>query len=369
MSALVASVKEAGERLAQIIERVCGSCGNACCHQGTMMGSADLRRLYKGMLLEPELAATVEGGLRRRGRDLREELAALEQVTEILRSTLPAERRRDLILLEEQLAGWRDFCDRLDRPGPLTMERLNYLLRFSAIRANTLRVLREFPGAVEALSARALRPPAFHANGRRMTAPHCLFLLSEGCLAGPWKPAKCANFYCAGEPNVLEEVAREMPFEEFVLANFRSMTPDQVLRYVEIELALGREFVEPKIIVEPNTALREALVAALRGHFAAVEIRSEPAPFMWSTTEAQTRLEALPAQVAYVIETEATDGGALYEIAVALDRLRAAGKPPAFYLLVGHLGEHSFFPHPMWSDRMMSQPLGFLDLIAVELGP
>lgn len=379
MPTLATSVREAAARLEAVIRRVCGACGNACCHQGTMMGRADAQRLYKGLLLEPGLAARVEEGLAGRAGELRAELAAVAQVAEILRRSSGPERRPPLEALDEALQEWQDFCDLLERPGPLTQERLHEVLRFPAIRANALRALREFPGAVEALAAQDPRAwpasgagprapqPFFRENGRRMSAPRCLFHAPAGCLAEAWKPAKCANFFCAGDPNVLEAVAQEMGFEDFVRANFAVLSPDQVLRYVETELRLGRQYVEPKIILEPNTALREALPTLLRGGFAAVETRVEESNFMWSTEEAHTRLGALPPNVAYLVETDQIDGGALYELAVALDRLRIEGTPPAFYLIARRLADRSFLPHPMWADRMMSQPLGFLDLIAVEV--
>ncbi|HEY3396522.1 MAG TPA: hypothetical protein VGM19_02585 [Armatimonadota bacterium] len=367
MDTLAQSVREAAGRLATIIEQICGGCGNACCHQGTMMGSADLRRLYKGMHLDAALRARVTTGLRTRGRELREELAALEQVAEVLQRTVTAEQRPELGVLGERLEEWRDFCDHLDTFDPLDLDSLSYLLRFSAIRSNALRLLRGFPGAVEAVAARTSPAACFRADGRRLSAPRCLFHVADGCLAGVWKPAKCANFFCAGEPNVLAEVAREMPFDDFVQANFVPLSPDQVLRHVELELRLGREFVDPKVIIAPNTALRQALLAALREHFLAVEVKQDAGPFMWSTGEAEIKLGALPPNVAYVIEAESVDGGALYELAVALDRLRVAGTPPAFYLLAKTLSGPTFMPHPMWTDRLMSQPLGFLDLIAVEV--
>ncbi len=367
MATLASSVRQAAAQLEDIIERVCGACGNTCCHQGTMMGSADLRRLYKGILLEPEVGTRLQNGLRSRAQELRRELAAVEEVAQALTDSHLPDKQAELALLEERLADWRDFCDRLENPLELNLENLSFLLRFSALRSNALRVLREFPGAAQALAQRGGPEASFLPGGRRLSAPRCLFLISQGCLAGIWKPAKCANFFCTGQPNLLDEIAQQMSFEEFVRGNFRAFSPDQVLRYVEIELGLGREFVEPKIIVEPNRALREGLLSALEEHFIAVEVKAESGPFMWSIAEAHTRLSALPPTVAYVIESEQIDGGALYELAVALDRLRIAGTPPAFYLLAEQLTRRSFIPHPLWADQEISQPLGFLDLLAVEL--
>ena len=366
MDTLAGAVRQCGEQLLGIVDEVCGACGKTCCHQGTMMGSADIRRLYKGMLFDPLVRARLEAGLRERGRELRLEHEAIEQITGILERAQGADRATDLAVIRERLAEWRLFCDRLESGEELNLDSLAFLLRFSAIRANVLRVLRDFPGALEALSAHAALQGLVQAGRRRMLPPPCLFLGSGGCLAGEWKPAKCANFFCAGAPNLLAQITQEMSFEAFVQANFRAMTGHEVLRYVELELWLGREFVEPKVLVSPNPALRQALDNALSITFMAVEHRQERGPFMWSTAEAHARLSALPEKMAYVVEAEEVSGDALYELAVALDRLRVDGTPPAFYVLAERLSEKSFFPHPLWSDQMMTQPLGFMDLIAID---
>ena len=367
MNVLAGSVNQRRQQLLEVVDRVCGDCGKTCCHQGTMMGSADLRRLYKGLMLDPRLRARLETGLCRRGVELRTELEAMEQVTAILARGDGGERQSELALLRDRLGEWRRFCDRLESHEEWTLDSLGLLLRFSAIRANVLRVLREFPGALEALSAHAALEGLIHAGGRRMAPPPCLFLGAEGCLAEGWKPAKCANFFCAGEPNLLAEITAEMSFEDFVRANFRTLTPHEVLRYLELELSLGRDFLEPKVLIQPNAGLVEALDKLLRNEFIAVEKRKEAGPFMWSTAEAYGRLSKMPATVAYVMEADEVSGGGLYELAVALDRLRVEGTPPAFYLLAERLSQSSFLPHPLWADQMMSQPLGFLDLIVTEV--
>ena len=368
MMSLATTVREAREELDGIVHRVCGACGETCCHQGTMMGSADLRRLYKGLRLEPPVAARLAQGLPRRAREMAVEVTAAEQVTELLARQAGPDRESQVTALRRRVAEWRGFCDQLARGLPLEPDTLALLLRFSALRSNALRALREFPGAVEALADLVPDAPRLFLPGsQRLSAPRCVFHLPEGCLAGDWKPAKCANFYCAGEPNLLAEVAGQMHYEQFVRANFRALSPDQILRYVELELRLGREYLEPKVLVGANTALVEGLLAALRGNFLAVEEKTETGPFMWSTGEAEARLTALPANVAYVIRAAQVDGAALYELAVALDRLRIAGTPPAFYLLADRLSDHSFLPHPMWADRLMSQPLGALDLLVADV--
>ncbi|MCK4323310.1 MAG: hypothetical protein KAW89_02175, partial [Armatimonadetes bacterium] len=60
------------------------------------------------------------------------------------------------------------------------------------------------------------------------------------------------------------------------------------------------------------------------------------------------------------------DGGALYELAVSLDHLRIEGKSLPFYLFADRLSPPTALTHPLWADEVMSQPLGALDLYAIE---
>ncbi len=366
MTHLTETVRESAEKLDRIIDRVCGACGNSCCHQGTMMGSQDLLRLHKGMILEEGRELIVREGLKRRSAELRTDLAALEQAAARPADTAPAEQQDTLGKLARHLHAWREFCDFLESDFAIARDNLRYLLRFSGIRANALRALRALPGGTEALAAFSEAAGAsFRLTGRRVAPHRCLFHVA-GCLAGSWKPAKCASFFCTSEPNVLRAIAQGMSFEEFVLANFRPATEEQVLRAVEVELELGREYLSPKIIIGTCDELITKVTAALQGHFKVVEVKREQSAFMLSSREAYLLLDNLPDSMAYVRGSRGVDGGALYELVVALDGLRIASKALPFYLFAEQLNPPTVLAHPLWADSVMSQPLGTLELYAVE---
>jgi len=366
MTPLAASVKTARERLKAIIDRVCGACGNKCCHQGTMMGSQDLRRLEKGLLLEAGREQILREGLRRRSAELRRDLQTVENVVELIGEALPAEREPELQVLQERLEEWHSFCDFLESNFETTHESLLYLLHFSAIRHNALRLLREFPNAQSTLITLAEQEgTSFRGTGRRIAAPHCLFD-GGGCLAGPWKPAKCANFFCSGAPNVLREIGRQMSFDEFVLGNFQPAAEEQVLAAIAIELQLGREYMAPKIIVGASDSLIDQVIELLDSAYDLLEVKREETAFMLSTAEAHTLLKALPEDMAYVRIHPGIDSPALYELGVALDRLRIAGTALPFCLFAREFQQPAALSHPLWADEVMSQPLGVLDLYAIE---
>ncbi len=366
MSKLTETVDELAEKLEGIIDRVCSACGNSCCHQGTMMGSQDLLRLHKGMLLEAGREQIVRAGLRRRSAELRVDLAALEQTAGQLAEALPDSQHPELDRLARHLAGWREFCDFLESDFALNRENLRFLLRFSGIRANALRVVQRLPEGRDRLADVAASSGASFRLTRARIAPHrCLFHV-DGCLAGSWKPVKCASFFCTTEPNVLAEIGKDMTFEAFVLANFRAATEEQVLRAIELELELGREYIAPKIVVGSSDELVSKVEAALKAEFKFAEVRREETPFMLSSREAYALLDNLPDYMAYVRTSRSVDGGALYELAVALDWLRIAGKPMPFYLFAAALSPPTALTHPLWADGTMSQPLGGLELYALE---
>lgn len=367
MSGIAAAVKTARETLKAIIDRVCGACGNKCCHQGTMMGSHDLRRLQKGLVLEEWREQILRSGLRSRSAELRVDLQTMDHVVESIQETLPAEREPELQILQERLEQWRDFCAFLESNFEMTRENLLYLLRFSAIRSNALRALRELPDTQATLITLAEQHGAsFRASGRRIAAPRCLFDV-DGCLAGPWKPAKCANFFCAGQPNVLREISREMSFDEFVLGNFAAASEQKVVEAITVELQLDLEYVAPKIIVGASQDLIDRAIELLDSAYSVVEVkRQEETQFMLASAEAHTILEALPEDMAYVVMCKSVGSGALYELGIALDRLRVVGRALPFYLFADKFDQPSAFPHPLWADEVMSQPLGDIDLYAIE---
>ncbi len=366
MPHLTETVRESAEKLDRTIDRVCGACGNSCCHQGTMMGSQDLLRLHKGIILEEGRELIVREGLKRRSSELRATLATMEQAAARLAETASVDQQDTLGKLARHLDAWREFCDFLESDFAVARDNLRYLLRFSGIRANALRALRTVPGGTEALAALSEAAGAsFRLTGRRIAPYRCLFHVA-GCLAGSWKPAKCASFFCTTEPNVLREIAQSMSFEEFVLASFRPATEEQVLRAIEVELELGREHLAPKIIIGAYEELIAKVTALLKRHFEVVEVKREESAFMLSSHEAYVLLDNLPDSMAYVRSNGGVDGGALYELAVALDGLRIASKALPFYLFADQLNPPTVLAHPLWADGVMSQPLGTLELYAVE---
>ncbi len=360
---LAEAVNTAAEKLDGIIDRVCGVCGNSCCRQGTMMGSRDLLRLHKGTLLEEGREQILREGLKRRATDLRVDLTALEQVA----AQLPPKYQEQQKKIGVHLEAWRQFCDFLESDFEIGQKTFSYLQRFSAIRANALRVIQALPGGTETLIKVALQIGAsFRLSGRRIAPPWCLFHADGGCLAGRWKPVKCANFFCTSEPNVLAEIGKTMSFEEFVLGNFRVVTEEELLRAVEVELELGREYIAPKIVVGAADELIGQIQAALGSELEFVEVKREDSPFMLSSREAYILLDNIPEKMAYVRIHRSVDGGALYELAVSLDHLRIEGKLLPFYLFADQLNPPTVLTHPLWADGVMTQPLGALDLYATE---
>jgi len=59
------------------------------------------------------------------------------------------------------------------------------------------------------------------------------------------------------------------------------------------------------------------------------------------------------------------DGAALYELAVALEQARSTDWHGGLLVFAHELAEHSFMPHPLWQDEMISQPLGGLEIYLV----
>lgn len=366
MSSLAQRTSQAITQAADIVDRVCGACGNSCCHQGTMMGSHDALRLVKGMALEPGREQIVREGLRERACELRADLDTLRGVRNLIAAS-PTSEQGDLGQLNSVLEDWEGFCDFIEGPWEADVETLHKMLHFAAIRALALRAVSAFPGGHAALSTLAKEGSSFKFRGRRIAPPRCLFhSLETGCLAGRWKPGKCANFFCAGEPNVLLELRNAMSFDDFVLGNADLVTPQQAVKAVALEFGLGREFVEPKVFIGVDDRTAEELQGVLASQYQRLIRPSVPSRrFLQSSAECEGMLEGLAEDEACLVRCDAIDGAALYELAIALDRHRAAGESVAFVLLARDIATPSALPHPLWADEQMSQPLGVLDLYVV----
>jgi hypothetical protein len=368
MADLRSRIIAANARLEQLVQEVCGACQHSCCHQGTMMGSEGLRRLEKGLLLEPDLTKRLLAGLALRQQELQEDVAVARQVAGLLAAAnLPEEDRERLPELQRLVTELENFTASLSLQPPLNPRELSHLLLYSAVRHNLLRCLRQFPGAEAALTTLAGGRGSFRFRGRKLAPPRCIFH-QDRCLAEDFKPIKCANFYCTGEPNLLSRCREVMDFDEFVRANIRAVSPDYVRRLVQLESELGPDYWEPKVVIGPegqSEALAAELVSALQQGRAAVTVHRTPGRFMKSTNEIMAELRGLKGATNLILLCQAVDGAALYELAVAFERARSGEWHGGLLLVADTLQEHSFLPHPMWDDEMYSQPLGGLEVYYV----
>ena len=328
-----------------------------------MMGSLDVRRVVKGALIEPGRAETLRAGLRQRSAELRADLQIIKRVADLLAQTSTGLSESDAAELQRQIAEWEATCDYLESGFPLDFQHLIRLLLFSATRSNTLHALAKYPGALSALVNFGRGSASFRFVHKRIAPPRCLYHIeSGGCIVGRWKPAKCANFFCPGDPNVLHSLREAMTFDDFVIAFALPVTAAEALAAIGTELGLGPEYIEPKILIGYSPTLADDIARRLAVVATAAKVQTVSGHFLRSTAEVCADLEALPANSALIVLADTVDGASLYELAVALDRFRSAGKPQAFFLLASELKPRSFIPHPLWADEMMAQPLGSLDI-------
>jgi hypothetical protein len=370
MDTLLERSQAARQTLEAVISRVCGACVRNCCHQGTMMGSQDVRRLVKGVRIEPGRGQALRAGLRLRCAELRADLAVIRRVAGMLAQVTPGFGSGDPAEIERHAVEWERFCDLLDSDFPLDFENLVRLQMFSAIRSNTLHVLARFPGALSALVNLGRGTGSFRFVHKRIAPPRCLYHVADagadiggGCIAGRWKPAKCANFFCPGDPNVLHAIRDAMSFDEFVAAHMLVSDAAEALSAIRVEVELGPAYLEPKILVGFPPNMADEIAAGLRPLNMTPAHQRVSGHFLRSTAEVCSDLESAASGRGLIVSCDTVDGVSLYELAVALDRFRAAGKPQAFYLIAANLRPRSFIPHPLWADEMMAQPLSSLDIL------
>ncbi|MCD6361808.1 MAG: hypothetical protein J7M38_13210, partial [Armatimonadetes bacterium] len=94
-----------------------------------------------------------------------------------------------------------------------------------------------------------------------------------------------------------------------------------------------------------------------------VEVRhsaSEP-----RAEEVDGELSRLRAPQARVEVREAIDGRQLYELALALDRIRLSDHHPSWVMTTRTL-QPAPEPHAMWNESMMAQPLGGLGMYLLD---
>ncbi len=363
---LVRRIQDSAERRRRVIDAVCGACENKCCRQMTMMGGQDLRRLLRGMLLDEEFEGRVRQGLYRVSDRLETDLRVVQQVTDLLAASQDEADASDLAALRGNVRDWADFVAWLRSDFDLRLDELRRLLVFSAIRSNTLNALARFRGGLGALVNLSGDDAGFRCHGRRIAPPPCLFYLDDiGCICNDAKPAKCANFFCAGVPNLLEELRRELSFDDFVLANIGIAPTDRIIAMMRLERRLGPEFVDPKIVVGAADQDIEEIAAAMGRAGESVRLKRIDRPGMRSAAEVEQELAGIPDRTGIVEVYPAIDGNTLYELALALDRIRLRDEHPSFVLIARELVPTPA-AHPLWDDQMMAQPLGALDLFAIE---
>ncbi|MGC9318328.1 MAG: hypothetical protein ACP5KN_09905 [Armatimonadota bacterium] len=363
---LLERVRRARERQHAVIDRVCGACDNKCCKQMTMMGSQDLRRLVKAMLLDPDFQERVRDGLARVADRLEADLVVLQQVTELLQASADASHAEDLTDLQRNVEQWADFVRWLRSDFPLDLDEMRRLLHFSAIRSNTVKAVDRFPGGLGALANISGPDSSFQYSRRRMGPQRCLFYLDDrGCICEDAKPAKCANFFCVGDPNLLEELREELSFDDFVMANLDIIQFEALQEMISLERDLGPDFTDPKIVIGASNEQIDRIAASMGSAGEDVRVRRIERPGLRSAAEVERELAEVPEGVGLLEVYPAIDGNTLYELALALDRVRLRDEHPSYVLAAGEL-KPTPAPHPVWDDRMMAQPLGALDLFVVQ---
>lgn len=362
---LAEAVRRAAHKLQDIVQRICGACEYSCCESGTMVGSQGLRRLSKGIHLDPQLAGRLHRGLQQRASEISADLETIERVSEMLRISYGEDHADEFARLADLTEQWRQFAQFISSDFELTSENLTRLTAYSAIRHNLLRQFAVFPGAHSALANMSAPGGSFRFRGRKLAPPRCLFHL-DGCLLGRYKPLHCANFFCSGEPNLLEECQQRMDFDEFVLANMHAASYEFVARALALENELGQAYWEPKIVFAAEADQRAGLLELVRQRPGKVELVDEPAGFYMSSEELLSLIGAHGRNITLVYTAPTVGGPGLYELGIALQQAHNDDVLGGLVLIAESFPTPSFMPHPMWSDRMISQPLGSLDIFAVE---
>lgn len=363
---LVVKVCEARARRDAIIGDVCGACENKCCQQMTMMGTQDLRRLIREMLLDEDFEEQVRAGLRKAADRLEVDLRVVREVAELIGASTSEGRADEMAELRRNVEEWTDFVRWLRSDFAVNAEQMRRLVMFSAIRSNTLNALARFPGGLGALVNLSGNEASFQFRGRRIAPPPCLFFLEEsGCICDRAKPAKCANFFCAGVPNLLEELRTALGFDDFVLANVSPASMERIKRTIDLERDLGTEYIEPKIILGASESDIDQIARLIGQAGETVRLKQVQRPGLRSATEVEEQLKAIPEGTGLIEVFPGINGNTLYELALALDRIRLRDEHPSYVLAATGLLTTPA-AHPLWDDRMMAQPLGVLDLFVIE---
>jgi hypothetical protein len=357
----------ARERLDEITLAVCGNCVKSCCHHGTMLGSADVPRLHKGLLLSPEFQERFRAGLRGRAAELQSDLRELEAAAEraLGKPAHPGNGADERSRLAAALSGWRDYGEFLERCDVTDADALARLRLYSAVRATAFRALRSIRGGVAALAEVGSRRPSLRFRGERMPAERCV-LHYHGCLAEQWKPAKCANFFCPADPGLIEAVHLAMGFAEFLMANIQRVHEDRLLEMIRLESGLGAAYMTPKVVFAPGR-LADRIGRMLKGKSLSPVLDPRVPQLMMSSQEVLQLLQRTAENAPRITLCGTLQGAALYEIALGIQNAERQGVVRPWYVVAEQLQRRALLPHPMWEDRAMAQPVGALEAYVVDV--
>ncbi|MGD9520231.1 MAG: hypothetical protein AB7W28_12055 [Armatimonadota bacterium] len=346
--------------LDRLVERVCGVCERNCCHQGTMMGSQDLRRLVRALAVDAALADRLRKGLVEKACEVAADVAAARKVVELLR-TSGTGQAQDLEVAEARIRELEQFRETLASGLSLDYEDLRRLMLHTALRHNLLRALSVLPGGHTALARFAGDESSFRFRGRRIAPPRCIFhSRTVGCLAGRWKPAKCANFFCTADPSLLDAIHSHMDFDDFVLAAFDPITWQRLLELLDAEARLGPEYHEPMVVVGLGDEHRHELADRLNRAGVHTRLQQGIGGTLWAA-DVERLGQEIPRGEGLLLVLPELSAADLYELALGLDRLRQANEQRLLLVAPAVYVTPSRPPHPMWTEHTMSQPIGYLE--------
>lgn len=356
-------IEQVSHRLQQTIEVVCGRCEMNCCLQGTMVGKEDARRIAKAAQVSDSFRTRLVEGLRRRGAELRRDLDGLRRAARLLEIRFGGEKQAEVAALTAALDKWEEFCDFLEHRFQPEPNDLIHCLVFSGLRATALRAMRAFPGGETVLSTLAGTGTSFKAGRRGIKADRCLFHV-DGCIIPTAKPHKCADFYCSSSPGLIHAVADALSFDEFTLAHFVPLTRSQFLDYLEVELDLGPEFLESKVVVGGTEELPKVAVGVMSRKFEEIRTKTIGGGHLDISVDLPD-LKKRRGETALVVHCGSIDAMGIYELSVELVRARGASIHPAVIIFADELKHHSGVEHPLWTSRSLSQPLSAANLVAI----
>lgn len=332
-----------------------------------MMGIQDLRRVARGLQVDAELAERLRTGLMEKATELDADVAAARQVLALVKSSDLSDERT-VRLAEARIGDLEELARTLAGGMPLDYAHLQRLLLHTALRHNLIRAFRAFPMGEGALARFGGPASSFKFRGSRLAPPRCIFhSLTLGCMAGKWKPAKCANFFCTADPSLLDAIREHMDFDDFVLANFELADMDWVLANLKAEAELGPSYHEPMVIVGVDKAraeeLRERLESA--GVEAGMSLRPcDPYP----PRVVERVAAAVPAGTAEIIRFKKLSGTDIYDLAIGLDRVRLRDAQRMLIFVAETLELPSSPPHALWLENTIAQPVGYLECYILAEG-